>query len=294
MDENEMDTELDTGITESDSVDSDLNEADVPNDDVVTEDYTPNFEYKVRDDAFQFDDRVKTVVKTKEDEEYFRDLYTKSGGVDHYKTKINEYEDNYGKLYGHTEKLTKGFQNLKTLRDDGKLNELFTSLGVTEDQLMKHAIGLAKEQQLPEDERMKNQQMRDYESKINNLEHKLNNVTTQFSSQREQADTMRDVDNLKGFVSSDRGQAIGNVMKANGLNLMQEVVNHGLAVHQTTGNDIPVEQAFNEVLTKYNFMAAPTQQAAPTLPSIRGGGGSPNGLSINSIEDLKKLANQFE
>jgi len=68
--------------------------------------YSPNYQYKFQDEMFEFDERVKPVIKSKEDEDFFRDLYTKSRAMemmkeraenvskdlDSYKGKVSEYE----------------------------------------------------------------------------------------------------------------------------------------------------------------------------------------------------------
>ena len=64
--------------------------------------YSPNYQYKFQDEMFDFDDRVKAAIKTPEDEEYFRDLYTKSRAMELMKTraeetssKVEEYKEKY-------------------------------------------------------------------------------------------------------------------------------------------------------------------------------------------------------
>lgn len=52
--------------------------------------YKPTYQYKFQDKMFDFDDRVKTAIKTEKDEEYFRDLYTKSAAMELMKTRSEE------------------------------------------------------------------------------------------------------------------------------------------------------------------------------------------------------------
>ncbi len=52
--------------------------------------YSPNYQYKFQDEMFEFDKRVQSSIKSKEDEEYFRDLYTKSSAMELMKTRADE------------------------------------------------------------------------------------------------------------------------------------------------------------------------------------------------------------
>ena len=54
--------------------------------------YSPNYQYKFQDEMHDFDERVKSAIKSNEDEEFFRDLYTKSRGMDMYKGRFEESE----------------------------------------------------------------------------------------------------------------------------------------------------------------------------------------------------------
>ena len=56
------------------NVEFDSGETDEGNEEVSTESdaFEPNYSYKVKDEEFEFDDRVKSIIKTKEDEDYFR------------------------------------------------------------------------------------------------------------------------------------------------------------------------------------------------------------------------------
>lgn len=54
------------------------------------ETYKPTYQYKFQDQMHEFDDRVKAAIKTKEDEEYFKDLYTRASAMDLMKGRAEE------------------------------------------------------------------------------------------------------------------------------------------------------------------------------------------------------------
>lgn len=65
---------------------------------VVEPAYTPNYQFKFQDQLFEFDDRVKATIKSKEDEDFYRDLYTKARGMEVVKTKAEETKKSYSEL----------------------------------------------------------------------------------------------------------------------------------------------------------------------------------------------------
>ena len=124
------------------------------------EEYVPSFTYKVKDEEKAFDERLTAIIKTKEDEDYIRELYTKADGLDSYKEK---YEANNGKLtemestladFQEKHGVTQAFyQDIVAARDAGDHRKLMSSLGVGEDAILKYALDIAQERELPAEQR---------------------------------------------------------------------------------------------------------------------------------------------
>jgi hypothetical protein len=51
-----------------------------------TQAWKPSFKFKVKDKELEFDDFVKPIIKTKDLEQKFKDLYEKAHGLDEVKT----------------------------------------------------------------------------------------------------------------------------------------------------------------------------------------------------------------
>jgi hypothetical protein len=77
--------------------------------------YSPNYQYKFQDEMFEFDDRVKSAIKTSEDEEFFRDLYTKSRAMELMKERAEETSKNLDEYKGKYSSLESQTQEKETM-----------------------------------------------------------------------------------------------------------------------------------------------------------------------------------
>jgi hypothetical protein len=266
----------------------------------VTEEpaYTPNLTYSVKDEERAFDERLKDVVKSADDEEYFRDLYTRADGLPVYKEKLSAKEQEYEDLYGHTETLTQSLNLLKTLRDEGNLGELFHRLGVGEEALIDHALKLAQEQQLPEDQRQALVQNREMERKLQAMESKISHFETEKANSR----IDNELSELRGLLVSEDYRPVAEALQGRGISMAELVVQQGMYMTKTTGKEPSIKEVVDHVAKQYGQLVVqpePTEQiinnepavAKPTLKTVKSTGPSaPVDEPINSIEQLRKLA----
>lgn len=262
-------------------------------DDSVSE-FTPNFKYKVKDEEFDFDDRVQSVIKTQDDEDYFRDIYTRAGGIDSYKQKVNDYESKVTELTSGVDELSQGFHKIKTLRDDGNMSELVHTLGIKEDDIVNYALELAKKNQLPQEERERITQNQTFERENTALKSRLDSLEAQNQTNMKNSQAQNDFQELQGLVSQD--SSLANAMKGKGLDLQAEIINTGMSEFGRRGEDISIVDAFNLVKQKYGWLEqVPNQEVAPvidqkqSLPIVKGGSSAPVSDEITSIDQLQKL-----
>lgn len=159
-------------------------------------DYSPSYSYKVLDEERTFDPRLHGVIKSKEDEEYLRDLYTRADGLDNYKNKYSTVQTEFGSFKQTVTPVIEGFKKLKTYRDEKKYSDLFTDLGLEEDEVLNYALQVAQERALPEEQRRIIQHNRELERKQREYETKVQSYE---QSQQEQILTTQ-VDELKSYV----------------------------------------------------------------------------------------------
>lgn len=260
---------------------------------VVPEEYAPNYSYKYKDEDREFDERFRAGVTDKESEDYLRDLYTKADGLEGVKTKNSEWEEKYNTVYAHDQKQTVAFDTLRSLRSDGNFRQLFASIGVTEDQLIDHVAALIDEQNLPEDQQQVLKTNRDMEQKMAKLQSSVDSM----SNNNQQANIQRDVNELTSLSASESYQPIVKAMEGFGLNFNQEVYNTGRAHYESTGKELSVDEVATHVREKYskliNNAVANDGNVIPeqkkVLPVVKGGGNTSTGTQIMSIDDIRKI-----
>lgn len=282
------DAEIDT-LDVTDEIEDDLI--------VESEEYTPDFNYKVKDEEKQFDERFHDLVKSKEDEDWIRDLHTRADGMGHIKEtlgttqgELEEYRQGFNNLYG-------GFEKIKLQRDSGDLRPLMKTLGVTDDQLLEYAIKLAEEENLPDEQREAVRVNRESNDRISQLEKQISGYQSESSAALEQ----REMAELDSLVANPEYSPVFEVLKNGGRDVVSALKQHGNAMYRTTEQYPSVSQVVDSFVKENSFLLnlAPRQEQAgmqtlnrqPTLPKVRASGSAPVEQGINSIEDLYKLRN---
>ena len=266
-----------------------VNESVEANADEVVE-YTPNYNYKFKDEERAFDERFHTVIRSKEDEEYLRELYTKADGLDTYKGKYTDLES-------QTNALLTGYQNLEEIQkaeDMAKLQEVFK---FSDDVILKRAEEILSFQDLPDKERESIATQKRLESELNELRHKFE--TNQSSAQNHAIEEDMRVMNT---MIKDKYSDVAKAMQANGKDMAWMVGQIGSSYFKKTGVEPTVESVVDEVASMYQYLLNNNTQAAPaaagnqqqaTIPSLQGNTVNPVRAPIRSIDDLRKLASMI-
>lgn len=255
------------------------------------EEYEPNYTYSVKGEDKEFDERVRGLITNKENEEYFRNLYTSSEGLPSIKENLErvslerkDYEEGFNSLYS-------GYEKLRDYRDNGNLRELYSTLGITDEQAMKYAIDLAKEQQLPEQERQQIVQTRQDNKRIADLETRIKT----FESSSQESERHAELQNLGAELAKPEYQAAVEVLAAQGLNPQELVISHGmLMTKKNNGVEPSIEEAVKSTMAQFNFVSNINQapqnfEQKKVLRGTSGGGGSVVSKPIRSFDDLRAL-----
>jgi hypothetical protein len=249
---------------------------ETPSEESVDTEYTPNLSYSVRDEEFQFDERFKDVVKSKDDEEYIRDLYTRSAGLDTYKNK-------YGELESQTNSLIQGFNTLKGFRDSKDMRSLMKALNVDEETLLDYTEELLKEHELPEEQRQLIERNRQLEERVNGFESKLSGFQEQEVNRR----VDDDLNELRSLVSNDIYNPVANAMQSVGLDMAQEVLSAGHMEFSRTGKEPTVASVVKAVADKFNYLTKNQTSNKPVLPTVNSTGSSHVASKVKSIDDIR-------
>lgn len=271
--------------------DAEVSDAEAP-------EYVPSYTYKVLDEERQFDERLKAAIKSKEDEDYIRDLYTKADGLENYKRKYGEVEGKVSKLSQANQKLVEGLKKIQKFRDEGDLESLFEALGIDEDAHLQHSLTVAQRRQLPEDQRNAHLEARRYKSEAERNADRL----AELERRDQERFVESQINELKILTSAPEVQSLSSMLASKGVNLNEEILKHGHFMYQQNGYEPSVKEAVDSVVKKYSaFVQTQSPQAQQlaviekksTTPAIKGTSGVNRAEKKVSLADLKKMADNI-
>ena len=275
-------------------------------------DWTPDYNFRTRDEQKEFDDWAKGLVKDKETEKHFRDLFERAHGLDvvkgdrdslrEHNTQLMEAADEGGQLKselteiggllrsGNIMGVESAFERLN-IPDEVIFNYALHKLKLKEaDPSVVQAYNEQKNRQLQMTEMQ--QQNEYWESQFSKMQ--VNQRTSDLNqtlSNPEISQTVEVFDQRAGY----KGAFKDAVIEAGQLHFYKYK------------QDLPVEKAVEQVLRfagpattpqNYNRNAGVNvvspQNRKPVLPSSRGSGSSPIRKIPKSIAELRQMANSVE
>lgn len=282
--------------------------------------YTPNHKFSFMDQEYEFDDKVKSFIKSKEDEDYFRDMFTAQkahaaykefGGVREIGDKLKGYQEIEQSYTG----LNQEVNQLQGMLKSGNIEQFREYLGIPKEQLLNWAIAEAKAQQDPNAAAALQQQYQQQQQNFNlQYQHEImqNNIEQQNIQQRNS-----ELD--AGLGSSEVAKAYDNLVGTPG-SFRQAVINHGI-VNEQQGRDVSIADAIKAVESQFQGLVANqsvgTQQNPQTqvqtqvvndpsktvvinqgnqqtIPNLKAGSQTPAKKKFTSLADLKKYAKTLD
>jgi len=240
--------------------------------------YEPNFQYKFQDEFHEFDDRVKAAIKSKEDEDYYRDLITRAKGmeiqkqrVSEYETKVKEWEGKYNDLNSRSENNDQTIQYVSNLMEGisrGDSQSFETLLGlcnVNNDTLLRLGETLARHIENPQAFMQQQQQRQQQMAQVQQQQHtqsvdaqaqELAQQRTEFYLDRALSDP--NVADIVNYVDSVAGQgSFKEEVKALGAKMVAENP-------RLTFDDLPM--IVDSIAQKYSKFRPAAQPQAPAQP----------------------------
>lgn len=274
--------------------------------------YSPNFKFKVFDEEQkkdverEFEDWAKGLIKTKDLEDKFRDVYTKVTGFETVKKSRNQMKNEVQRLQGEAEGFKKSLGILDGYVQGNDLQSFFESLKIPEDKILRYALDRINYHQLPDEKKREYDGARDLKYKSQILAEDNQRLETQFMQSQA---SMREQELGMALQSPDVkaiADAFDSRLGTPGA-FRQEVVRRGQYYWHANKQDIPVSQAIREIVSllgqpaqAQNTMTAnaattggaeavQAPEQKPIIPNIQGRGTSPAKKMPRSIADLKKL-----
>lgn len=287
--ENEVQTDNDTVVGEEAPV-----EPEIPQ-------YEPNFQYKSNQEMKEFDERLKSVIKSKEDEEFFRRMSEKADGfetaVEKREAKIKEITNDYQQLNSSVEPIV---QMLK--RQD--YDNVMKVLGIPEDKLIELAYKKVQYQQLTPEQKSQYDRQQEtsysqYELERQNQEYKQQLQQIKVDDRHRSLQTALATPEVSSIVAdfdSRSGQQGA---------FAREVIKRGAQYYNQQNIDKSPEELVSEIVNLYGLKkSAPPLEAPqakpiqnlqqpkakpPVIPNTGNmGSGTPIKKSPQSLSDIRK------
>jgi len=273
--------------------------------------WKPDYTFKVKDTQHEFDDFIRPIVN-KDNYDKIKDLYSKAYGLDEVKAareKLEEENKNLSTVRNQFEKQNKSLGYLGSLIKGKDYHTLFNELKIPDQEILSYSLDRVKYQELSPEEKREYDGNIEIRQRQRTLEDQNRYLQSQIESQAVNT-RMSEVDNLL------RSGQINDIVKDFDTRVgrpgafREEVVKRGQMAYYSTGKDISVNEAVNEVASLYgrqlpgsdgggSASSLTSQQYsqgnAPkkVIPNIRSGGASPARKLPTSIADLKKAADSF-
>lgn len=268
--------------------------------------FQPNFKFKVHDEEKEIDEMFRGLIKDQDTEKKIRELHEKAYGLDVQKPKYERMKQEFQEVSTKYGNIDKSLKQLSSYVQAGDLGSFFQATQIPKQMIFEY---VKKELELMEaspEQRAEVERVQAERRRLYNLEQENQDLKTRFETESQSARVMELTTALASPVVSSVAQSFDAKMGSGAFKM--EVIKHGLAVSQTTGETISVQQAVQETVEKWKQFFGETQQAStpgaspmetasqaqaapkPTLPNVSGRSASPLKAGPRSIDDLKKIA----
>jgi len=293
-------------ITENN--DSELNNEE--NSKIDKGEYQPDFSFNVRNEAMEFDERLKPFITSKEVEEHVRELYTKSYGIDYLKKGLDEKSSrievlttSQSKLKEEYDSMMYGFEKLDKMSKKD-FTSFQKSLKISDDVILNRAAEILEYQESDqmkrsEIDRMHREKIDGYSKEDQMLNLQKQNAELQ-SRQHEFAWSQTMIDPSVNEFKSKFDERMGEGA------FEGQVRDFGSMVWHREKKYIQPIQAVNAIMGKYKSLFGSDQitvqeplptnktQAPKPIPNLGSGKtANPTKRKFNSIEEMRKYGEEL-
>lgn len=251
------------------------------------------------DKEYEIPERFRTLISDAQSEKEVREIFEKAYGLDYAKPKHEALQQKY-QLWQN------GMNTLQSYLREGNYDEFFKFWGMPEEKLLQYAYERVQYKNLSPEERAKVDSEKNQVAQARQRDSQLEQLQGAYTQ------TLRRVAGMELDTAMSRPD-ISSVAKEFDTRAGQpgafrrEVINRGALHYYTTGKDIPVAQAIQEVMTVLGYEEvadqgpqAPTQAPSvapvvekklPVIPNVGGSGpANPVKKQVRSLDDIRKLA----
>ncbi len=265
--------------------------------------YTPDYSYEVLEQKKELPEQVRSVIKSKEDEEYWKTVFRKADGLEHVKTR-HEYtkqeRDDFKNKYSDLSAKVDKFEHFA--KND--LGAFFDAAKVTKEQVFDWVSHQIKLQEMSPEERLHFENAQRTVTQNYDLQQQLSRqeqFTRQLAQQQHEFGLQTALNSASDFVNEFDSRMGAGAFK-------QHVEEYGNTAWLMSQKYVSPQDAVNAVCTKFKplfiqqpqasgqapIMSQPTARPS-TIPSVgKGRNVSHAATSPRSVDELRALAKSFE
>lgn len=272
------------------------------------EKYQPNFKYKAAEQEKEFDDRLKSIIKSKQDEDWLREVMSKADGFDAAKElreqKLAKAHEKYEALDHNYRQLEQSVRPVVEMLEKKDYANAFEVLGISDQDIIKYAYQRVRYSELTPEQRQsydnqKSTQLNQYELQRQNESYQAQ--LTEIQTQQRQAE-------LNNALSQPEvSEIVRSFDQRNGAgSFFQEVAKRGAVYWQTQNIDKKPQELVSEIINSYGL--APQKLQSQSTPEVQktfqqqkekppvipntgsSGSGTPIKRKPKSIADLREYA----
>jgi hypothetical protein len=270
--------------------------------------FTPNFKVKSFGKEFEIPEKFRGLIKDAESEKEVRDIFEKAFGIDGMREKNQTLREKYEALnteVSHYKQQDQQIDFLVKCLERKDYDTYFETLQIPEKDLQEWMYQKLKMAELPNEQQRLYTDSRQSQKKLYELEmqnQQLKSTIESTTVEQQNAQIQQRERDLETVLSR---QDVSSVMKAfdskHGEGAFKnEIVGRGILAWNTQKKDLTAEEAVNQVMSLFGpamVQASQTNAVAavkdrPTLPIVEGKPVSPTAKKVNSVEDLRKLAQE--
>lgn len=272
--------------------------------------YTPNFKVKVMNKEHEIPEMYRGLMKDAETEKQVREIFERSIGLDVVKAERARLQEEHKQVKGEHETLTRSLKTLSDFLNNGDLEAFFSSVKITDEQIMRYAAeklqyGDLNDQQRRQYDEAREAKRRAYWEEQEKLSYQAQ--VEQFHVEQRQAQ-------LSQVMSApDVAHVVEAFDQRHGPGSFQsEVIQLGQMIWSTQQRDATPQELVSHLARKYGAFiqpqqsqpqvppSQPAQQQAPKAPQApkqvpviptpsSSGGVSPAQRTVRTTEDLERL-----
>lgn len=264
--------------------------------------YQPNYKYKAAGKELEFDEWVRPVVKSKEQEERLRELYAKANGLDLVSASREKIAQNYEQVSQQYGQLHNEVSEVMSYAKEGDWDSFFKSLKINEQDIINHFVRKHEFSQLPPEQQKiyneRNQfkyQQREVQNQYSQLENNYRNMEVRVLG----------FELNSALQNQDAVEVSKNYDAQYGEGAFKEFVRDmALARFHQTGQDPTAEEAvkyavqrIGNIYRQQTNVGQPQQSTVekplPVIPRVGGANMSPTRKQPRSLDDLRKMAQEM-